>query len=517
LGRAGGEFIKKSILLPYQQRWVNDKSPLKIWLAARQIGKSFAISMEAVIEALSARCTNLILSCSERQSKEVMEKVYSHLRYLKVRSFEEISPESETKEEVRLPNGSRIISLPANPDTVRGFSGNIFLDEFAFHRDAATIWRAMYPAVTRGYRVRITSTPNGRSNLFHDLWHQNDGFSRHKTDIYEAIGEGLMCDIKELRRGIFDADAWAQEYECRFVDETTAYITYEMIAACEDEGASKEFYIPTRPPFSVIPASEARRESFPEKDSRPGESPEETGQAGMTKKKDVGAGLALPEKRAHQGAPLHVSGAWGEAPQDKMGGWAGDFYLGVDIGRKHDLTVLWLWEKVGDVFWTKMVREMRNAPFSLQRDFLYSLLDGSFFVGAGLKPAPTIRRCCIDSSGLGAQLSEEAREKFGRRVEQVTFTSTVKEDLAVTAKRMFEEKKARIPVDREIREDIHSVRRSTTVSGHGRFDADRNEHGHADRFWALALGLHAAIGSDSWKVEYASTGRRTFAGIKGYF
>ena len=76
------------ILLPYQQRWVNDASPLKIWLAARQTGKSFAIAMEAVVEALKGKCNNLILSSSERQSKEVMQKVYSHLRYLKVKSNE---------------------------------------------------------------------------------------------------------------------------------------------------------------------------------------------------------------------------------------------------------------------------------------------------------------------------------------------------------------------------------------------------------------------------------------------
>ncbi|MDP2167470.1 MAG: terminase family protein, partial [Thermodesulfovibrionales bacterium] len=201
------------ILLPYQQRWVNDKSTLKIWLASRQIGKSFAVAVEAVNEALTSRCDNLILSSSERQSKEVMQKVYSHLRYLNEMSDEVVEAESETKEEVVLPNGSRIISLPANPDTVRGFSGNVFLDEFAFHKDAREIWRAMYPAVTRGYKVRITSTPNGKSNMFYDLWAHNGRFSKHMTDIYAAVNEGLAVDIDELRAGIGDPDSWAQEFE----------------------------------------------------------------------------------------------------------------------------------------------------------------------------------------------------------------------------------------------------------------------------------------------------------------
>jgi phage FluMu gp28-like protein len=48
------------VLLPYQQRFVNDRSPLKVWLASRQIGKSFAVSLEAVDEALAVRSDNLI-------------------------------------------------------------------------------------------------------------------------------------------------------------------------------------------------------------------------------------------------------------------------------------------------------------------------------------------------------------------------------------------------------------------------------------------------------------------------
>ncbi|MDP2168396.1 MAG: hypothetical protein Q8J64_08715 [Thermodesulfovibrionales bacterium] len=170
----------------------------------------------------------------------------------------------------------------------------------------------------------------------------------------------------------------------------------------------------------------------------------------------------------------------------------------MDIGRKRDLTVFWLWEKVGDVFWTRMVHEMRNAPFRVQRDFLSSLMDGSFFTPP-IPPLPrggsggvVIRRCCIDSTGIGAQLAEEAVEKFGSRAEAVLFTGKVKEDLAVTFRRRFEDRQVRLPIDREIREDIHSVKKFTTSAGNIRFDAERTEQGHADRFWAAAMGLHAA-------------------------
>lgn len=404
----------KVILLPYQRRWVNDRSLLKIWLAARQIGKSFGLSMETVTEALRAKCANLILSASERQSREVMYKVYQHLRVLRALAGDALRAARENRSEVELPNGSRIISLPANPDTVRGFSGNVYLDEFAFHRDSREIWRAMYPMVTRGHKVRITSTPNGKQNMFYEIWSAKDnGFSKHRTNIYDAVADGLKADVAALKRGINDPDAWAQEYECQFIDEATAFITYEMISSCEEDGAVMEL----------------------------------------------------------------VAGSLEEKPE---------LYLGVDVGRKKDLTVFWLLEKVGDVLWTRMVKVLLKMPFRAQRDELYSYMDGSALGGA------SVRRACIDSSGLGMQLAEEAVDRFGPRVEAVTFTGPVKEDLAVTLRRRFEDRLLRIPADREIREDIHSVRKVTTAAGNIRFDAVRtDELGHADRFWALALAVHA--------------------------
>lgn len=418
------ESSARAILLPYQQGWVNDREPLKIWLAARQIGKSFAIAMEAVTMAIETRCNNLILSSSERQSRELMHKVCMHMRYMGATTEDLIEAERETREEITLHNGSRIISLPANPDTVRGFSGNVFLDEFAFHGDSKEIWRAMYPTVTRGYKVRITSTPNGKLNMFHDLYQMDTRFSRHRTNIHDAVEQGLSVDIPAIRDGIGDAQSWAQEFECEFLDEATAYITLDMISACEHAFATKSF-----------------NEDMPSSSS--------------------------------------------------------ELYLGIDVGRKRDLTVIWAVERVGDVLWTRLVHEMRGMSFSSQRETLFSLLHG-----------PSIRRACMDATGIGAQLAEEAIELMGSRVEAVHFTLQSKEDLAVTAHRAFEDRTVRIPADPAIRHDIHSVRRYATSSGNSRFDADRSEGSHADRFWALALALHAAKKTLRSPVQYESIDER---------
>ena len=174
------------------------------------------------------------------------------------------------------------------------------------------------------------------------------------------------------------------------------------------------------------------------------------------------------------GVPPAASRVSREAP--------GPLYLGVDIGRDHDLTVIWVIEKLGDVAFTRAVLCLERQTFDAQESVLYDLL-----------VLPNVRRCCIDQSGLGRQFAERAAQRFGRyKVEGIQFTSAVKEDLAYTTRTAFEKKTVRIPADKFIRADLRSMRKEATASGNIRFTGERTANGHADRFWALALALHAA-------------------------
>jgi phage FluMu gp28-like protein len=154
----------------------------------------------------------------------------------------------------------------------------------------------------------------------------------------------------------------------------------------------------------------------------------------------------------------------------------------VDIGREHDLTVIWVVERMEDVCFTRQVVCLEKATFAEQEEKLYALL-----------ALPNLKRCCIDQTGLGRQFAERAIAKFGKhKVEGVTFTSAVKEDLAYSTRSAFEKKSVRIPADKWIRADLRSLRKEATASGNIRFTGERTRNGHADRFWALALALHAA-------------------------
>lgn len=407
-------------LLPYQQDYLRAGEESRVVLVekARQTGFSFVAGLEAVLDASSRLTRWFVLSRSERQSKEFMEEVARHARALQLvaEMWESDARPSEPQVlECRFANGSKIVGLPANANTARGISGNLILDEFAFHEDPDAIWRGAFPAITRGHKLRVISTPNGKQNRYYRLMHGDLGEKlagtarRFRVDIHDAVKQGLNVDLDMLREAAGDLDSWRQEYELVYLDDTEQpVLPYELLLAAEHPTASASLPVG----FAAV----------------------------------------------------------------------GPLFLGVDIGRKKDLTVFWVDEQIAGLSWTRAVIEMRGAKFSEQREQLYRLLQ-----------LPKMTGCCIDQTGLGMQLAEEAVDAFGDLlVKPVTFTMDTKTEMVTRVRRRFEERLARIPVSHAIREDLHSVCRVPSASGAVRFLAERSADGHADRFWAKALAELAA-------------------------
>ena len=408
----------KDILLPYQRDWADDASRFKIGLWARQTGKSFSTAEEAVEDSLRRpKELWVCLSAGERQALEWMRKAQEWAEAFDL-AIEEYLEERESSEaliksaEITWGNGSRLIALPANPNTARGYSGNLVLDEFAFHEKPDGIWRAIFPSISNPLKgekkIRIVSTSNGKANKFYDLWTKNPKYSRHKIDIYTAVERGLPLDVEELKEGLDDPDGWAQEYECEFIDSAAVLLPYDLIATCEHGDAVEGW--------------------------------------GFDR-------LASPNPK----------------------------FLGVDIGRKRDLTVFWLLEQIGDVLWTAGIQVFEKTPFREQRAFAESVLRH-----------PSVRRAAIDATGIGAMLAEELATDFGvYRVEECQFTNAFKQEIFPPLRSAFEDKQLRVPVSRAVREDLHGLQKVTGSSGTIRFVAPHNDDGHCDRATALALALYA--------------------------
>ena len=164
-------------------------------------------------------------------------------------------------------------------------------------------------------------------------------------------------------------------------------------------------------------------------------------------------------------------------------GECSELFAGFDVGRKHDLSVLALIERTESGYVSRGFIELRQAPFDEQEGVIEAVLQRA-----------NVHRLCIDASGIGLQLSERMKQRFGWKVEPVTFSLPVKEDLAARMLRVFQRGEIAIPADQNLLADLHSVEKQVTAAGNVRYAAPRSEGSHADRFMALALALHAAEG-----------------------
>lgn len=117
-----------------------------------------------------------------------------------------------------------------------------------------------------------------------------------------------------------------------------------------------------------------------------------------------------------------------------------------NVARKKDLSVISVFEKKGSVFYLRKIFELKNLPFKAQKAILYKILS-----------IQKCRRCCIDSTGIGMQLSEDAISDFGKtKVEAITFTSKTKPELAYKLLYALQDRNIRFPVTEEIANDLHS-------------------------------------------------------------
>ncbi len=421
---------QRQYFLPYQQRWLADESQFMMWEKSRRIGATYVVGYGDVRGVIKQpKWPVWFSSADESAAKEYIDYCERWAKVFDVvaTNLGEVlldGKDNVTALTLEFPRfGGRIHALRSNPRGFRSKGGRVRLDEFAFHDDQKRLWAAARPVVTWGGDLKILSTHNGKQCLYYRMLDAakagKSAFKAHYTDIFLAVREGLadkiagrtLTDaeraawIEEQRLSCVDEDTWQQEYCCVPIDEATAFLTYDLIEACESSQA---------------------------------------------------------------GIPGHYL--------------RGDVYAGMDIGRRRDLTVIWVMERVGDVYWTREVVTMRGAKFAAQEAEVARIL----------ADYPTLRRLCIDQTGMGEKFVEDVQTTHGAgRVEGVLLTSAVKQELAFGLKRRLEDKLMRIPNDQTVRDDFHSVRKVTTVAGNIRFDAERTDQGHADRFFSAALAVHA--------------------------
>jgi len=424
--------------LSYQAKWINNKSQFALAEKSRRIGITYAESYRCTRDLAARRVNNnkvWFSSADLSAAEEFIDYVSFWARYLNTAASYVGEVVIDKDKDITAHRvvfkaaGGECNAISSNPTRFRSKGGDVILDEFAHHQDQEKMFTAAKPSMMWGNRVRVISTHNGDESYFNGLVKEikkgKDGtmsrWSHFKTTIDDAIEEGLLDTILGHKA--------SKKELTEFLEDCFSGMTQEAI--------DEEFY--------CVPRSGSKNHLLPYE-------------------------LINAIERDN-------------ILNEKLDNITGDLFVGMDVGRKNNPSVIWIDEKLGEILYTRKVIPLKNTPYRLQKEILYDHLSH-----------PNFRRACIDATGIGNQLAEEAMQDFGAlRVEPVMFTSKSKEELASHIYIMVEGKRTLIPRDKRIREDFYSVKAVTTAAGNVRYEAEEDkEGGHADHFWAKALCLFAA-------------------------
>lgn len=223
---------------PYQLDWLLDFTRYALLLKARQIGASHTFGAACALWAMLGELTTIV-SVGQREALEVLTMAERHLTVLaQLGSKWALPADGKDKyrygEELRVASGGRILALPSTSGG-RGFSGNIILDEFAYHDHPEKVWDGASAVTMHGYKLRVLSTPCGVGNLFHQLWTDDEshkGYRLHQVTIDQAMAQGLRVRMEEcwkMARG--DPRLFDQLFRCSFLDGDEQYIPTSAIKA----------------------------------------------------------------------------------------------------------------------------------------------------------------------------------------------------------------------------------------------------------------------------------------------
>jgi phage FluMu gp28-like protein len=435
---------------PFQIAHLDDDAMLRIENKSRQIAWSWVCAAEAVTDAILARQSSIFVSINLAEAKEKIRYAKQVYHALRIGGLPALTSDSQLH--LEFDNGARLLSMPSRPPRGKA-RHNVYLDEFAHLQRPRDIYAASLPIISKGGRLRIGSTPFGPQGLFWELFAEQlqpyPDYQRATTPWWMV---GSMCtDVRTAKRIaptltqaervarfgrerlklIFSnmlAEDFGQEYECSFADESSAWITWAEWQAVQSATLHCEHVTCTG--------------------------------------KAIDAALAQIDRLAQM---------------VRAGTVEAHFTLGMDVGRTHDTTELYVTGiSTTGVFPLRLAVTLDRTPFAEQMAV----------AELALRRLP-ISKAYIDRTGIGMQVAEQLEMAFPVKAEGVAFTNPAKMQWATEARMLVQQRRVAVPIERELAYQVASVKRvksGATVL----FDVERTSHHHADKFWAWALAVYAA-------------------------
>lgn len=447
---------------PFQVAHLDDEGLLRIENKSRQIAWSWLSAAEAIADALLTGQSSIFVSINLSEAKEKIRYARAVYDALRIGGLPTLVADSQLH--IEFDNGARLSSLPSRPPRGRA-RHNVYLDEFAHLQRPREIYTAALPIISKGGRLRIGSTPFGPQGMFWEVFaeelQQFPGYRRAATPWWMV--QSLCLDVRAARaiaptltqqqrvdrygnerlKLIYTnmlAEDFAQEYECSFAAESSAWITWAEWQAIQSADLLSE-HITCH--GQTIDAALSAIDRF--------------GQ------------LVLDRKVENR------------------------YTAGVDVGRKRDTTELYVTGLSStDTLPLRLAITLDRVPFDEQ----------AAVIGYALRRLPIVR-ALIDRTGIGMQLAEQMELAFPSKAEGVHFTNLSKIQWATEARMLVQQRKIVAPVERDLAYQVASVKRvlsGNTVL----LDVERSNDHHADKFWAWALSAFAASqlvsGTDTVRV-----------------
>ena len=461
-----------AVLLPYQQRWLADKSQVKVVEKSRRIGLSWAEACDSVLCAAAASgqdvwyigyvkdmAIEFILDCA--QWAEHFNSVAEAIEV-----SEELWLEGEEKKSVfafsiKFASGNRITALSSKPRNLRGKQGRVILDEAAFHEAQGEILKAAMALLIWGGDLRIISTHDGDDNPFNQLIKDTRAgrfpYSVHRFTFSEALAEGLYERIC-LRTGEdWTAEgqaAWEAQIRANYGDDaeeeldcvpkngTGAFLTRELVERA------------MRPGWPIL------------RDQR---KPEFTWLPSHTRKGEI---LDWCEE--------HLQPLCAALDETHVSFVGGDF---ARIGDLSDFAPRL--QRPNLKRYIPFMIELRGMPFEQQLQILWYLIDH----------LPRFAGGALDARGLGFQMAEQTAQRYGQtRIIMVQATQPWYLENLPPYKAAFEDNMIELPMDADVLADhrVPRVIRGIPQIPELRTQDAQKKKRHGDSFIAGALAWHAS-------------------------
>jgi phage FluMu gp28-like protein len=457
-----------AILLPYQRRWLADKSQVKVCEKSRRIGLTWAQAADDVLLAASASGMDVLyISFNQDMTREYIDACGEWAKRFDagVRGLgEEVLRDGDEREikafRIDFAAGNKILALSSRHSNLRGKQGRVVIDEAAFVDDLGEILKAALALLMWGGQVVVISTHNGADNAFNEMVQDVIAgrlpYSRHRITLDDALADGLyrrICRVTKKewtpeaeaawREGLIKTygDGADEELFCIPNRSTGAYLTTAMIESCMQDAIPVFTWTAPADDFVDWPAPVAA-----------------TYTKGWLAETVLPLLADLPKERAH--------------------------FIGGDFGRSGDLTVFWpLGEQQNLSLVTPFTVELRNCPYRTQQQILFALADN----------LPRFSGLALDARGNGSALAEFARQEYGpEQVEEVMITEAWYRETMPRLKAGLEDRTLILPKNADILSDLRSLR---VVKGVARVPEARGRDAtgkrHGDAAVALAMTLHA--------------------------